>query len=183
MKKTTRADLPILKGEIDVEYIEVDGKKLVVSPFGLYTDIHNHITHDNCVDCGKEFEKRFAYDKQCVDCGIAKETEIFLSLELVEWTGEPLYLFGSTDQYFFSEEDIDDYCDGEDLVKSELRLVICRGTTFAELDFDWITSDGELVHEDWEPSKEIEDKLREFNDFITAQSTNTYFPTDKRVQL
>lgn len=180
--KLTRADLPIQKGKVDIDYIEVDGKKLNITPFN-YTSIENYITHETCA-CGEEFEKRFTYQKLCSKCQQTKEAENFLKLHLVEWDYEyPLYLYDSTDKYFFDIDEIEDYFEDEQVDKKDLQLVLCRKSNFPEITLEMITNDGELVYEDWEPSKEFEDKLKEFNKWLSNQSTNTWFPTNKRVSI
>lgn len=180
--KIIREDLPIHKGKLDIEYIEIDGKKLNLTPIN-HTSIENYITHKTC-ECGQEFEKQYTYDKLCPKCKIDQERKDYLNLSLVEWIDEfPLYLYDSTDQYFFDMESIEDYCDDEQIEKKDLQLVLCRQTKFPEISLEMITNDGELVYEDWEPSKEFEDKLKNFNMWLTNQKTSTWFPTNKRVQL
>lgn len=41
----------------------------------------------------------------------------------------------------------------------------------------------DVTHEDWEPSKELEEKVKEFNEFLRTERTNTYFPIKKRIKL
>ena len=101
----TEADLPIQKGKMDIEFIEVDGKKINLTPMN-YGHVETYITHKNCTECGVEFEKNYTYQKMCDECDLKREKDTFNSFELVEWKGEfPLYEFDSTDKYFFDEAD------------------------------------------------------------------------------
>lgn len=182
-KKITRKDLPVLKGKIEIEFIEINGKKINLTP-SPHSAIENYITHENCIDCGNEFEKRFTYEKSCKDCQNKKESDKYFKLELIEWDGEtPLFDYESDNEYFFSLDEVSDYCDENDLKPTDLMLVTCVKTSFPAVDLETITDSGEIVHEDWEPSKEFEDKLKEFNAWLTNQNTNTWLPGNKRVSI
>lgn len=178
-RKFTRKDLPIQKGKIEIDFIEVDGRKinLTIVP---HQSIEQFITHDNCMDCGAEFEKRFTYNKRCESCTLKEEYKKYQSLELVEWNGEDALCIFNDDTYFFDEDDILIYCEDRDIKPSELMLVVCKTSNFSTIDFDqWCDE----VHEDWEPSSDFQKKLKEFNDFLEKESTNTWFPTNKRVTI
>ncbi len=178
-KKVTRKDLPIQKGKIEIEFIEVDGKKinLTIVP---HQSIEQYITHDDCMDCGIEFKKHFTYAKRCESCAWKEKCKKYQALELVEWDFEaPLCIFDD-DTYFFDADDILIYCDDHDIKPSELMLVVCGTSNFSTIDNDhWCDE----LHEDWEPSAAFEKKLKEFNEFLEKESTNTYWPTNKRVDL
>ncbi|WBV60259.1 hypothetical protein PFY12_14620 [Chryseobacterium camelliae] len=180
-QKRTREDLVIQEGKITVNFIEVDGKKIVLIPVP-HSDIRNHLTHENCENCKKEFEKKFTYERFCHDCQNKKDEENFLHMKLVEWDKEtPLYLYDSTDKYFFDYDDILDYCKEEEIELNDLKLVLCSRSYFSPIDLEYITE--EVTHEDWEPSEEFNNKLKDFNDWLVKQNTNTWFPTDQRVDL
>ena len=178
-KKITRNNLPIQKGKIEIDCIKIDGRTINLSPVP-HQSIENYITHDNCADCGIEFEKRFTYAKRCESCSWKEEYKKSQALELVEWNGEDALCIFNDDTYFFSEDDILSYCEDHDLKPSGLMLVLCQTTNFSTIDFDhWCDE----VHEDWEPSSEFFQKLKEFNEFLQNESTNTWWATNKRVDV
>lgn len=180
-QKLTRIDLAIKEGKIDVKFIEVDGKKIIITPVPN-SNIRNFITHENCNECGKEFKKNYTYDEFCDDCRKKKEEESYLKMDLVEWDGDSaLYLYDSTDKYFFDYSDILDYCDEEDVELKDLKLVVCTKSSFSPIDLQNITE--EVTHDDWEPSEEFMSKFNEFNEWLENQNTNTWFPGNKRVDI
>lgn len=178
-KKVTRKDLEILKAKTDVECIIIDNKviNLTIVP---HQSIENYITHDNCSECGIEFEKHFTYAKLCGQCSWQAKCKKYEALELVEWDNKtPLCIFDD-DTYFFDEEGILTYCEDNDIKPSRLMLVLSKTTNFSTIDFDqWCDE----VHEDWEPSSEFFQKLKEFNEFLQNESTNTWWATNKRVDI
>ncbi|MGJ1359478.1 hypothetical protein ACR79K_22520 [Sphingobacterium siyangense] len=177
--KVTRKDLEIKKGTIEVDCIVVDGKNINLTPVN-YQSIEKFITHEDCCNCGREFKKGNTYDIKCYTCRSLDSIEKFNQLQLVEWDGEtPLYLW-DLDVYFFDYESIEDYCFENETEISELRLVLCEKSHFSYVDYEDFAQE---VHEDWEPSKEMKDKLEEFNKFLESQSTDTWFPSKKRVDL
>lgn len=178
-KKVTRKDLPIIKGTIEVDCIKIDGKTINLTqvPQG---DIKNYITHDNCITCGEEFKKPFTYCTRCQSCVNKHNNQIFNNYELVEWNGEtPLCVFDD-DTYFFSSDDIIQYCEDHECLPSQLQLVTCTTSNLSEIDFDhWMDE----VDEDWEPSPQLVMKLNELNEFLSKESSNTWFASNKRVDV
>lgn len=179
--KLTRKDLKIIDAKISVKAIEVDGKIINLTPL-KYAHVDTYITHEVC-ECGEEFEKKFTYDKLCPKCALKRNNERYSKLKLIEWDGKtPLSLFDD-DEYFFNEESVVEYCKENELELSDLKLILCSKTNFKEIELEQIIEYGELVHEDWEPSKEFSEKLKEFNDWLVSQNTNTWAPTNFRVTL
>ena len=177
--KTTRKDLPIKKGKIEIEFIEVGDSKinLTIVP---HQSIEKYITHENCIGCGIEFEKRFTYAKRCESCAWKEKCKKYEALVIVEWDAKTPLCIYDDDTYFFDADDILIYCEDHDIKPSELMLVICKITNFSTIDFEqWCDE----VHEDWEPSSEFTKKLKEFNDFLQNESTNTWLATNKRVDV
>lgn len=182
-KKVTKNDIKILKGKLNVEYIEIDGKKLNLTPSN-HTNIENHITHTDCESCGSEFEKEYTYDKECKVCKSKKEKIKYEKLPLIEWDGKSaLFDFESDDKYFFDISEVIEYCNDNEINPRDLKLVTCTKSSFTPLSLDWITSDYESVHEDWQPSKEFEEKINEFNKWLATQNTYTWFPSNLRVDI
>ncbi|MGJ1193845.1 hypothetical protein ACR788_21760 [Sphingobacterium siyangense] len=177
--KVTRKDLEIKNGTIEVDFIIVDGKTVNLTPVH-YQSIEKYITHDDCSKCGREFKKDYSSDTICFNCRHIDNIEKFNNFQLVEWDGEtPLYLW-DLDTYFFDYESMEDYCFENETEISELRLVLCEKSHFNYVDYEDFAQE---VHEDWEPSKELKNKLDEFNKFLESQSTDSWFPSKKRVDL
>ncbi len=138
-------------------------------------------THADCIDCGVEFEKDYTYQKRCFNCDAKKDAENFAKMPLVEWDGKtPLCIWGD-DTYFFGEDDIEQYCEDNEIEKDQLRLELCKPTSFGEINIGEIFQDD--LHEDWEADgvlAELEDKL---NAYLKTASTNTWTGSGKRVSL
>lgn len=179
-KKITVADLPIQKGKIDIEFIEVEGKKVNLTPIN-YGNIENYITHKNCDNCGNEFEKQYTYEKLCRECQLKISNEKYFKLDFVEWDGQNAVCLYNEDQYFFNEEEILEFCDENEINLEDLQLVLCYRTSFSPIDLQNITE--ELTYEDWEPSDDFMEKFNEFNKWLTAQSTETWMPSNKRIDI
>lgn len=179
--KRTRKDIEIKKGKLNVEYIEIDGKKMNLTPSN-HTTIENHITHDDCQDCGEEFEKRFTYDKTCQKCQSKQEKIKYEKLILVDWDGKSaLFDFETDDKYFFDISEVAEYCEENEIDPKDLKLVTCTKSSFSPINLDFLTE--EVVHEYWEPSKEFEEKLKEFNQWLVSQDTCTWFPSNLRIDI
>ncbi|WP_437918564.1 hypothetical protein [Sphingobacterium sp. LRF_L2] len=182
-RKVTAADLPIKKGTVEVDCIEVDGKTINLTPVPHFS-IDKYITHRNCEKCGVEFKKPYDYVKKCDACISSAVREKWEKLPIVGYDGKkPLFLYNSDNQYFFDIGDIIDYCEENEIDVSELMLVTCVKSSFSEIDIEDLTSSYEVVHEDWEPSDAFLAKLAEFNEWLTRQNTNTYFPSNERVVI
>jgi len=136
-------------------------------------------THVDCELCSKEFEKPYTHSKFCPECKIKVDNEKFLALPLVEWDEEcPLVIWGD-DKWFYSREDIEEFCDEHEIELSDLQLVTSYKTSFSEIDFEYWADN---LHEDWD-DKVFDEKLKEFNKFLREHDTNTWMPTNKRVEL
>lgn len=179
-KKVTRKDLTVVKGKILVETLVIDGKKINLTPVPN-GNIESYITHVDCEDCGVEFEKRYTYDKSCLRCQDKRNHQRYLKLDLVEWNGEDALNLFNDDKYFWELEEILEYCDENEIELKDLELVTTYKTIFSPI--DWETIEQDQTHEDWQPSNEFKAKVNEFNKWLTSQSTNTWMPTNKRIDI
>lgn len=137
-------------------------------------------THRDCEKCGNEFKKDFTFDKHCFNCKSELSNEKFKSLQLVEWDGKSAVVLFRDDTYFFDEESVVDYCNDNEIKPSELQLCLCEETTFRTVDLDFWQDD---VHEDWEADQELTDLVNALNKYLQSASTNTWIPTNKRVDF
>ena len=179
-KKVTRKDLTVVKGKIEVDTLIIDNKKINLTPVP-HGNIECYITHTDCEDCGKEFEKKYTYDRFCIDCTNQKQQDRYQKLELIQWNGEDALNIYNDDKYFFNTDEILDYCKENKIETKELNLVTCYQTSFSPI--DWETIEQDQTHEDWEPSEEFKTKVNEFNKWLTLQSTNTWMPSNKRINI
>lgn len=178
--KITRKDLTVVKGTVKVETLLHEGKKINLTPVP-HGNIENYITHTDCEKCGIEFEKKYTYDRFCTACSNKIRQDKYLKLELTNWNGEDALNLYNDDQYFLNLEDIIEYCDENEIDPVNLNLVICYQTSFSAI--DWETIEQDQTHEDWEPSDEFKSKVDEFNKWLTSQSTNTWMPSNKRINI
>lgn len=176
----------LIDGKVHINDIKEVSAKISIKAFSVGDKVFNSnlvskeqlATHIDCEDCGKEIKKSTTYQKVCSDCSVIRASNKFNSLPRIEWDGEtPVALFGS-DQYFFSSDDILNYCDENETSPENLSFVLCETNNFSKIDYDLFI---DSVHEDYEFSDEFEKKLKEFNDFLEKEPTNTWFPTNKRV--
>lgn len=138
-------------------------------------------THKNCEKCGIKFKKQFTYDKYCEKCSFEVDAEKYLSLPCVEWDETtPVCIWGD-DTYFYSLDDIEFYCEDNEVEASQLKLVLCEQTSFSQINiYDLLQDD---VHEDWEPDAELVRLEKQLNDYLKSADTNTWKAINKRVVI
>ena len=93
------------------------------------------------------------YEKNgyCPECWKENRAAMFSAMPKKQWEGEPLALFDS-DSYFFSLDELNDYCSDNDCRISDLDLVICEPNRAIEIDpneyyCDDLSEDGEVPDE------------------------------------
>jgi len=120
-------------------------------------------THKKCSSCGNIISKQYSI---CADCKDKKEASIFNSFPKIEWDGKvPISIFQS-DTYFFSEEDLDNYCWEHDCEPYDLQLVLCKPVHANEIDSDYYA---DSLAEDTileEVAPELAEKIEQLNSFI-----------------
>lgn len=118
----------------------------------------------------------------CDICASAKRAERFNEMQIVDWDEKtPLNLF-DTDEYFFDEDQISDYCIDNDVDKSELSLVLCEPNHMHTIDaYDqWC----DVFAEDVLMPSEVEDALNTLNAAIKEHGKAvSWSPSNKRVSL
>ena len=103
-------------------------------------------THVICEDCGKPVERGYLVCKSC------RENRDKLRYEAMpkEVWNEKGGLYSKThDKYFWSWDEVEDYCNDEEIKEEDLRLVICIPEYLPLLDSsdygcDELSEDGEL---------------------------------------
>lgn len=103
----------------------------------------------------------------CDDCRARKEQDKFDAMPKQAWDGVTPLCIHSGDEYFFSRDELDDYCHDNDVQPEDLQLVICTPDHVRQLEDDCF---GDLP-EDWnleDVSKELQAMIHDINSFIVA---------------
>lgn len=78
----------------------------------------------------------------------------------LEWNGKtPVCIFG-TDEFFFDDGEVEDYCEENEIEISDLELVICVPEYAREIDADMFS---DQLPDNVDLPDEIEDAIRNFN--------------------
>jgi hypothetical protein len=149
---------------------------------GNYFITENSARYDGCThivcECGGLSVKPYT---KCELCRSKIKDSIYNNLEVVKWDGEtPLFDYdGYT--YFYSEYEIEDYCNDNHINKSEIRLLLCVPCAITKLNEDYYD---DLIPENGELHKGIRDAIIEFNKSISAiTDVVAWEPGKKRVVL
>jgi len=138
-------------------------------------------THDDCKSCGVEFEKQYSSSRYCSECEFKVSREKYLALPYIEWDGIVPVCIPNSDQYFFDSDEIEDYineqkdCDPDS--PDYINLLICEPVPLRTLDYEYWSDE---MHEDWEPSKELEEAVKALNIVIKSQPTQSWLPSNIR---
>jgi hypothetical protein len=100
-------------------------------------------------------------------------------LPFKEWNGKEIVYSDMADKYFQDSDEIEDYCEEEEIEPSELRLLLCVPNYFDQVDGD-IWSD--VLPEDSEGDlpKKLQDALNAFNEVIKSLPPASYSPSNTR---
>ncbi|WP_133583326.1 hypothetical protein [Sphingobacterium yanglingense] len=179
-KKVTIKDLEVKKGKVDVEFIEVDGKQIILThiPYG---NIDHYVTHTNCRSCKVEFKKNFNYSHTCESCLDKSNREKYLKKPVVTAPYDGIIYDEYTDKYFTCIEEVIEHYEEDEISLDNAMLLTTVSSSYASIDIEQISQD--VVHEDWDPSDELLEKIEEFNKFLETESTGTVFPTDERIDI
>lgn len=132
-------------------------------------------THMNC-ECGRLREKSFTL---CLTCRTFKEFEDYINLPFKEFDGEfPLYSH-YVDEYFWDEDGIVNFCEENEVLEKELRLIICSPVKYAHVREDY-------WHDDLPDDSDIPDKLKQvlenLNSVIDELPPASYYPSKIRTE-
>jgi len=138
-------------------------------------------THTICTTwgCDNIVKKRWIY---CDSCKSKITKECYKNLPKGEWKEGPLALYEG-DRFFFSEEDLLEYCEDNGVKPSELMLVTCSPNRFAEFepgefwgyDIPENFSAEELIPQEvFELAKQINDIMRNSPDRVWLPDAFSY---------
>jgi hypothetical protein len=128
-------------------------------------------THRKCDKCGTVIDK----NSYCRDCHAKGEIAKYDKMERRGWNGSDALYSQAVDQYFFSADELDQYCKDEETVPENLRLIICVPATAGVVNpRDIYESD---LAEDGEIPLEVQDAFDELNARLTENKTIlSWFP-------
>lgn len=135
-------------------------------------------THVKCEDCGKPCERGWLV---CPKCKEARDIKRYEAMPKEEWNEEDGVYSESHDKYFWSWDEIVDYCDDNNVKMPDLRLVICEPHYLPLLDagnygIDELAEDGELPYT-------VIKAIEEFNKVIKNEPPVSWYPGKKAALL
>jgi hypothetical protein len=136
---------------------------------------YSSCTHMLCA-CGKEMNKGWT---KCDACRRQALIIRYNGMPFEEWDGiEPICVIdASENEYFFSEEELLDYCETEDIKPQDLMLVICKPNYPRLVSGDyWSDSFPEDQTEDDVFSSEVLKKISELNKLLKEHKPISYSP-------
>lgn len=140
-----------LTEEVKTLYKDKDGK-YYLSKEGAQEKL---ATHFKC-KCGKGIREKYRiFCDACEPPAKPKETKV--------WDGESMLYVNDFDKYFSDVEEIEEYCEMEEIDKHTLTIYICNGNYLSEVSEDYWE---DVFAEDGELPKEIRAKLDELNKAI-----------------
>lgn len=124
-------------------------------------------THVKC-ECGHVHEKTWT---MCPECRLKKAKERYDALPFKEWDGIEPVVDWDGDRYFFSIDDLNDYMVENEI--TEIDLLICSPVHYTPIRIDLWEGD---THEDWEPPKELQEKLNDINNYLKTLPAHSWMP-------
>lgn len=123
-------------------------------------------THRACTICGMPVEKITGHTV-CQECRDKKETDDFNALPRKQWDGETPLTLWRGDEYFFTEDELLEWCEDHETTPQELQLVICKPNYAREIDLDGMYCD-DLPEDQYldDVAPELADMLKEVNTYI-----------------
>lgn len=125
-------------------------------------------THVKCSDCDNYVSKGWT---RCEACRNKTSVERYNALPFKEWDGKTPICTWDGDKYFFSEEELIEYLEENELQESGLMLVFCLSIEYPQLDTEFFGND---AHEDWEPEKVLVEAIRKLNEVVSTLPPHSY---------
>lgn len=133
-------------------------------------------THRKCATCGEVH----VINGYCNNCHNVMRHSAFHSLEKITWNGEfPLTVFDS-DDYFFSLDELLDYCYENDVKPHELRLCLCKANYPRQIDSEYWCDD---LSEDGELPSAMQEAIDVLNAVIEKQPPLSYSQSNVAVVI
>lgn len=144
-------------------WVSREGRVYEDTPVGERCARWDGSTHRKC-ECGKILKR----NDFCRECSDKKEYEKFMSYPEIEWDGKvALHLWG-TDKFFFSEEELYDYCEDHECTSETLPLVTCKPCYAYSIEpydiyQDILTEDGEVPEAIEAAFSELNKRIKEYD--------------------
>jgi len=170
--------------------IDKDGKefkKLYKGKTGFYGDrsvaSYTWAIGRHCRDCDKPTEA--PYKILCEDCMQKDKAQRYNKLPFQEWDGETALCIFGTDEYFFNEDDIKNYCDENSIESTDLMLVLCGRERIPEFNIDHhLTGFWDFDSESNIPNEDvINEKVNEVIREYLKSDDMPWYPMDIRTTI
>jgi len=133
--------------------------------------MYSGCTHRPCDVCQKPVEKLYI---KCDKCRKSSELQRYENREVVEWGFEIPVYSEYLDQFFLSNDDVEDYLYDEiELTFDDLRLVLCNPIYLHPIDTAYWLDD---LPEEVELSENIQDLLNELNSALREEGPVSWTP-------
>jgi hypothetical protein len=131
-------------------------------------------THQKC-ECGEIMSKGWT---KCDECRRKISREKYLSYPIVEWDKEsPIFVYGD-DKYFFSYQDLMEYCSDNELEPEELQLLLCKPNYLWPIDADYWS---DVFPEDVELPQDLQTHMDALNEYIKTAPPASWSGDNKRI--
>jgi hypothetical protein len=118
-------------------------------------------THDVCV-CGAVIDKGRT---KCDKCHDKDRWEKYKTLESKLWDGSDFLVTWDDDKFFWSDSDLMDYCEEQQMQPQDLQLVFAVPVYGRYLESDYFCDE---LHEDGELPDSIIEAMEKFNEVVKA---------------
>lgn len=145
-----------------------------VSADGFYYGKDEHMarwrscTHVKCESCDNYVSKTWT---KCEACRNAASIERYKALPYLEWDRQTPLCIWNDDRYFFSEDDLIEYLEENEMQGNDLMLVLCSAMEYREIDEGYFGCD---AHEDWEAPKELAEAIDKLNKIVKELPPHSY---------
>lgn len=154
----------------DIEgWVSADGFYCGKGEAGEQAARYRSATHKKC-ECGEVIEMR-TYTT-CNSCRHKKSVEYYNKLPFKKYDGSPVVDWDG-DTYFFSEEEIQDYLDNNEL--ESIDLLFCKENNWSKIEYDY-WQDDLPENSDGELPKKMQEALDALNKVISELPACSYSP-------
>jgi hypothetical protein len=139
---------------------------------------YDSCTHRPCQECGAPAEKMYI---RCVPCRAAADRARFLALPTAPWTDDnPVFIYDS-DECFWDEGELEDWCADHEVAVTDLMLV--HGKSQRPPQFDAADLLNDYLGEDYDVPRAVIDAMEAFNAAIRTHLTTMWYPSKTAVDM
>ena len=155
-------------------WVDINNRFFGNNPDSEHNARFSSCTHKKCT-CGKLMTKGWT---KCEECRSNQEIERYNKLPFLKYNGELVYS-EMADKYFRDADEIEEYCEENDVDAKDLRLVFCEPNKFSEIDADYWE---DVLPEDRELPNELQKALDNLNKVISELPPASYSPGGTRTE-